>query len=79
MSRLVWLCQRLDAARIFHEVGKYRDDAISIRAAVPGERWEIDVDRSGAVTIARFRALGEVSGLDQFDALLETLKTGDFQ
>ncbi len=70
MARLFWLCERLDAARIFHEDKKIRDDVLSIHAAVPDERWEIEIDREGDVTIERFKATGDAVSLDQFDTLL---------
>ncbi len=79
MARLMWLCERLDAVRILHEVKKVRDDVISIHAAVPGERWEIDIDCDGKISIERFKTTGEVSGIDKFDALLKAQNADAFQ
>ncbi len=52
---------RLNAARIHHSITSIRDDAIMIDAAVPGERWEIEVFEDGHVEIERFRSDGEIA------------------
>jgi len=51
---------RLNAARIHHSITSIRDDAIMIDAAVPGERWEIEVFEDGHVEIERYRSDGEI-------------------
>ncbi|RYY05226.1 MAG: hypothetical protein EON55_27880 [Alphaproteobacteria bacterium] len=51
---------RLNAARIHHSITSIRDDAIMIDAAVPGERWEIEVFQDGHVEIERYRSDGEI-------------------
>ncbi len=55
----------LDAAAIHYTVARYRDDAVSIRATVPGERWEIDVLEDGDVDFERFVGDGETLGPDE--------------
>jgi hypothetical protein len=52
---------RLRAARIFHSITSIRDGAILIDAAVPGERWEIEVFEDGHVEIERYRSDGEIA------------------
>jgi hypothetical protein len=52
---------RLNAARIHHSITSIRDDAIMIDAAVPGERWEIEVFEDGHVEIERYRSDGEIA------------------
>lgn len=55
----------LDAAAIHYTVARYREDAVSIRATVPGERWEIDVLEDGEVDFERFVSDGETLGPDE--------------
>jgi hypothetical protein len=52
---------RLNAARIHHSITSIRDDAIMIDAAVPGERWEIEVFEDGHVEIERYHSNGEIA------------------
>ncbi len=52
---------RLNAARIHHSITSIRDDAIMIDAALPGERWEIEVFEDGHVEIERYRSDGEIA------------------
>lgn len=50
----------LEAGKIFFTVTRYRFDAISIQAVVPGERWEIDVLEDGRVDFERFVSAGDI-------------------
>ncbi len=50
----------LEEAAIDFTVARNRDDAVSIHAVVPGERWEIDVLDDGTVDFERFVSDGEV-------------------
>ena len=50
----------LEAAAIHFTVSRYRDDAVSIHAVVPGERWEIDVLDDGTIDFERFVSDGEM-------------------
>jgi hypothetical protein len=56
------IIRTLEAAGIHYTVTKYRYDGVSIRATVPGERWEIDVLEDGDVDFERFVSTGEVTG-----------------
>lgn len=60
-TRLMESAQALEVAQIHFLVSRYRDDAISIQAAVPGERWEIDVMADGQVDFERFVSDGGVT------------------
>lgn len=51
----------LKAARVHHELASTRDGAITVVAAVPGERWEIEVFDDGHIEIERFRSDGEIT------------------
>lgn len=65
------IVRQLDEAKISYLVTKYRYDAVSIIAHVPGERWEIDVVEDGDVDFERFVSNGEMlerKDLDKFIA-----------
>jgi len=52
---------RLNAARIFHTISSIREGALLIDAALPGERWEIEVFEDGHVEIERYCSTGEIA------------------
>ena len=54
------IIEQLETAKISYTVSKYRYDAVSILAHLPGERWEIDVMEDGDVDFERFVSNGEV-------------------
>ena len=54
VNTLTNLIRQLEAAQIHFELARYRDDSVSIRATVPGERWEIDVLDDGTIDFERF-------------------------
>ena len=54
------LFRSLEAAAIHYTVSRDRDDAVSIHAVVPGERWEIDILDDGTVDFERFVSDGEM-------------------
>lgn len=43
LRQLLALLKRLDEARIHYAVDRVREDAVMVRVAVPGERWEIEL------------------------------------
>jgi len=47
------------------ELSNHRDGLVMISAAVPGERWEIEVSQSGDVEVEIFRSDGEIYGFDK--------------
>jgi hypothetical protein len=50
----------LNRAKIFHTMTSIRDGAILIDAAVPGERWEIEVFEDGHVETERYVSDGDI-------------------
>ena len=57
------LLRRLDDGKIHHTVDQVREDALMIRVAVPGQRWEIEfVDYGDQVhiEIERFVSNGRI-------------------
>ncbi len=59
-AELLDILSRLKEARIPYELAHYRDDAISVRLSVPGERWEVDFLHDGTVDIERFLSGGRI-------------------
>ena len=56
MLAKIWSIQQaLEDAGIDHSPTIYRDDAISIVANPPGEKWEIDVCEDGSVDFEVFK------------------------
>jgi hypothetical protein len=51
----------LRAGKIHHRLDQYRDDAIMVEVAVPGERWEIEFLDDGTVEAEVFRSDGDDS------------------
>jgi hypothetical protein len=64
-AKLMEIIRALEEAQISFTVTRYRYDAISIRAVVPGERWEIDVLEDGDVDFERFVSSGHIAGEDE--------------
>jgi hypothetical protein len=69
MQILLDLSRRMHAAKIHHEITKYRDDGVSIIATVPGERWEIDVLGDGEIVVEVFKTLGDCRGKEALHEL----------
>ncbi|MGL4554799.1 MAG: hypothetical protein ACRC33_26840 [Gemmataceae bacterium] len=43
LRQLLEFLKRLDEARIRYTMDRVREDAIMVRIAVPGERWEVEL------------------------------------
>jgi hypothetical protein len=59
-TKLMALLRRLEQAHIHHELTRYRDETISVRITVPGERWEVDFLVDGSVDVERFVSDGRI-------------------
>ncbi|MEQ1717392.1 MAG: hypothetical protein ABL907_15665 [Hyphomicrobium sp.] len=70
LKKLLALADQLKAAGIHHDVTRYRDDGVSIIAAVPGERWEIDVLDDGEVVVEVHKSQGGCRGEEAINELL---------
>lgn len=62
LENLLSIIEQLKNAKIFFSIAVTRDDAITIHAAVPGQRWEIDVFADGETQLEVFRSEGEILG-----------------
>jgi hypothetical protein len=58
------IIQELRTAQVHFVLSTHRDEALSILATVPGERWEIDVLDDGEVEFERFVSSGDIDGID---------------
>ena len=67
-ATLQGVLRALEAANITYHLTAYRPDAVSVTAAVPGERWEIDVTEDGEVDFERFVSPGRIDGMDELTA-----------
>jgi hypothetical protein len=65
------IMEALTRAKIAYSLADCREEAITIRASVPGQRWEIDVLRDGDVDFEVFRADGKIVGETE---LLESIR-----
>ncbi len=77
LKKLLELSDRLKAANIAHEITRYREDGVSIVAAVSGERWEIDVLEDGEVVVEVYKSQGGCRGEDALKELLERHSDND--
>lgn len=75
MLAKIWSIQQaLEEAGIDHAPTIYRDDAISIVANPPGEKWEIDVCEDGSVDFEVFKSTS-MQGEAELEAAIAKLKT----
>ncbi|HVS36400.1 MAG TPA: hypothetical protein VMS17_12610 [Gemmataceae bacterium] len=58
--KLMTFLQKLEEAKIYHELAHHRYDAVSVYVTVPGERWEVDFLEDGTVDVERFRSNGHI-------------------
>src|SRR5260221_149250 len=71
LTRLNAFLGDLDAGAIHYSLGHFRDDAVMVQVAIPGERWEIEFLNDGTVEVERFKSSGEIGGDDALTELLE--------
>jgi hypothetical protein len=71
---LIDLLNQLDVDKISHRLSHQREEAVMIEAAVPGERWEIEVFEDGHIEFERFRSTGHIGDADELTAALAQLR-----
>ena len=71
---LLDLLRSLDADRITYRLSRPRDEAVMVEAAVPGERWEIEVFEDGHVEFERFRSLGNIGDANELGKLIVEMR-----
>jgi hypothetical protein len=73
LEKLWALQEQLTDAGIDHSLTIYRDDAVSLVANVPGERWEIDVCEDGSIDFEVFKAM-PMQGEAELQAAIANVK-----
>jgi hypothetical protein len=71
LKKLAQIEQALSKARIHHVRNDYREDAVSVFATVPGQRWEIDVMDDGEVEVEVFKSDGTLLDESEFKELVK--------
>lgn len=51
---------KLEERKIFYKLDKFRNEAIMVEVAVPGERWEVEFMDDGSIQIEKFISNGDV-------------------
>jgi hypothetical protein len=61
-NRLTAFLSELEQKGISYNLAHYRDDAMMVLVALPGERWEIEFLADGSVEVEKFASNGEIYG-----------------
>jgi hypothetical protein len=69
-ATLLSFLNELRRASIHFDLCQIRDDAILVKVAVPGERWEIEFLDDGSVEVEIFRGDGEIHDAAILEELL---------
>jgi len=69
-NKMLSFLNDLEGGKISYSLHHYRDNAIMIIVAVPGERWEIEFLDDGSIEIERFISNGEILGEKALGELL---------
>lgn len=69
-TRLLSFLDELRAAKIHYRLDQFRDDAIMVEVAVPGERWEVEFLDDGSVEVEVFRSDGSIHDNAALDDLI---------
>ena len=71
-EKLFAIVAELAEAKISYSLDVYREGAISILVAVPGQRWEIDVFSGGEVDVEVFESRGSILDESHLTAMIQT-------
>lgn len=61
---------KLKEKNIFYKLGKVREEAVMVKVAVPGQRWEIEFLDDGTVAIEKFLSDGHIYNEAELDILI---------
>ncbi len=61
MQKLLDFLARLGEQKVPYRLASWRDEAVMVELAVPGERWEIEFFADGHVEVERFRSAGDIA------------------
>lgn len=68
-GKLMTILDKLEQSKISYTLARYRDEALMVSVAVPGERWEIEFLLDGSIEIERFISDSEICGEAALDEL----------
>jgi hypothetical protein len=68
-GKLMIFLNNLERAGITYTLAHYRDEAIMVMIAVPGERWEVEFLTDGSIEVEKFVSDGEIFGEEAIDEL----------
>jgi hypothetical protein len=68
-SQLTAFLAELEQKGISYHLGHYRDDALMVLVAMPGERWEIEFLGDGSVEVEKFVNSGDIYGANMLNDL----------
>lgn len=69
MTKLMDFLRELDARALAYELASFRDEAVTVKVALPGERWEVEFFPDGQVEAEVFRSAG-IQGEEALERLL---------
>ncbi len=69
-NKLLSFLQKLEEAKIDYTINHYRDEAIMITVAIPGERWEIEFLNDGSIEVEKFISEGNIFDEKALEELL---------
>ncbi len=69
-ATLLSFLQELRGAKIHYELAQHRDEAVMVKVAVPGERWEIEFMEDGTVEAEVFKSDGSIRDASAIQELL---------
>jgi len=69
-TRLLSFLNELRKGKIHYRLDQFRDDAIMVEIAVPGERWEVEFLDDGTVEAEVFRSDGTIHDSSALDDLI---------
>lgn len=73
-NALFHIVAALQNAKISFSLSITREDAVSVLAVVPGERWEIDVFSDGTTEVEVFHSEGKIGDASQLDAMIQLFR-----
>jgi hypothetical protein len=76
---LIEFLNRLREAGIHFTLASYRDEAVMVQTAVPGERWEVEFLLDGKIEIERFRSSGEIFDEKELEVLFKEFSDAQSQ
>ena len=76
-GKLMAFLDRLEQGKLSYTLARYRQEALMVSVAMPGERWEVEFLEDGSVEVERFISNGDIYEAEALDALLATYSDVD--